>query len=278
MPNFNFEVLPPSISSIALSSNNLANFQGCQALKHLTNLTFLDLSYNPLGRLYGECLPDSLLSFRVNTINLENISQESCEALSKLPFLYSIELMANILNTFNISCLPLSVEYVYLNQNKITTLTSTESLKNLTHLWRLYLHTNHLQTFNLGDLPTQRLLTLEIYRNEIFNLTFQTPDFEHIVELDARFNSINCDCNFLADYKQMLESGRVNLKCDGGSCITCHPDSELVDFPWTNQIEDLVDYEYNNNRCVKDEQYDPIKVVHKLKRLFWKFLYLGSSF
>ncbi|KAJ7326878.1 hypothetical protein JRQ81_016637 [Phrynocephalus forsythii] len=157
----------PKLQTLNVSQNSLKQIQvAARSAARLSHLSSLDLSQNNFEAMPDSCVwPKGLRYLNISSSKLDRIT----------------------------SCIPQSLEVLDVSNNNLQAFGLS-----LPHLRELYIQRNKLAA--LPDallIPSVRVINIQ--RNHIFEFSeVQLGDFSALERLDARENSFQCGCEFLA--------------------------------------------------------------------------------
>ncbi|XP_020637025.3 toll-like receptor 2 type-2 [Pogona vitticeps] len=205
----------------------------CVFAKSFHSLQYLDLSVN---LLMDTALDHSLCEGAWPKLQTLNVSQNSLKQIqvvagsaARLANLSSLDISQNNFEAMPDSCVwPAHLRYLNLSSSKIDRITrcippslevldvSSNNLQefrlSLPHLQELYIQSNKLAALpGASFIPRARVISIQ--GNRVFGFSEQQlEDFSNLETLDARDNSFQCTCEFLAFIRSQA---RVSQLCVG---------------------------------------------------------------
>ena len=211
--------------------NNL-NFSN---LKHFTDLKILDLSYNKIKNINFNGLEKLVYLHRLylNNNNLKKLGKEV--VLQNLFSLEELYLAQNKIKNVEVTFLPVNLKVLDLSNNKLNVF----DFKGANSLFLL-------ENVDLSNNQITKLATMEISKdiqyldlsgNKIKTVFYNTSKVSYrrrTLKLNLMQNMINCSCDFLINYINIIDNGEINLNCDENGCFDCLSDSTLFEYQWTD--------------------------------------------
>lgn len=227
LSEFDFALLPSTLHVLNLNENHISSYS-CRALRGLSGLQTLKLTFTRLKEFSFSCLPPNLITLDMGG---NDLMQHNFDGLASLERLVSLSLSYNDLKEFDFTHLPLSVEDLALFSNKISVV-RCDARRDGMQLRQVMLFQNDLTEFDYSCLP------------------------DTVSSLDLSFNRISSEipCNQL---RRLRLLSTLNLR-----------NNELGSFDFKCLNENIKQLALENNFIVSMELMDLDKIKSASVSLF----------